>query len=101
MLEKIWKFLTGEIGADNPELLAKVKLSESEVREIALSYAADKGFNSEDMTPPHLKVKNGRLVWQVAFGMVDENNLPVKGGHLFLVIDDISGVIIKKNKVVR
>lgn len=91
--EKIWKFMNSEKA---PALKAKAKLSEAEVSEIAKLCGESEGWNSENMQPPHLVIEKGKLVWRIRFASVDENNLPVRGGHLLLIVDDESGSIIEK-----
>ena len=93
--EKMWTFVNHNIFSDHSDLKAKVKMSANEVSERARSHGESIGWSSENMRPPHLMVEENKLVWRVRFASVDEDNLPVKGGHLIVVIDDESGKVVK------
>lgn len=94
--EKIRNYLNRDFFTDDPKLIAKVKLSEKEVSEIARLCGESEGWSAKTMRSPHLVIEKGKLVWRVRFASVDENNLPLRGGHLILFIDDETGDLIEK-----
>lgn len=94
--EKICDFINHNVLSDYSDTKAEVKMSANEVIKIATLYGESIGWSSENMRPPHLTVENNKLVWRVRFASVDENNLPVKGGHLIVVIDDELGKVIER-----
>lgn len=94
--EKIRNYLNRNFLADDAELFNRAKLSADEVSAAARSYGESEGWSAETMRPPHLVAENGKIIWRVRFASVDENNLPVKGGHLILLIDDETGKVCEK-----
>ena len=93
---EIWNYLNCNFFADDDELLSSAKLSPEKASATARLCGEKEGWSSETMRLPHLVVEDGELIWRIRFASVDENNLPVKGGHLILSIDDETGDLIDK-----
>ncbi len=97
ILAKILEFLSDILIEKEPDLKIISKLSEEEVERIAQGYAESIGcdLNEFIQNSPHLTYKRKKLIWDVFFSPT-KDGLPVKGGHLRLLIDDETGKIIKE-----
>ena len=96
MIQKILNFINQYILGDNSHLINKANLTENHVSAIARNFAKELGWKSEGMQIPDLISKDDSLIWQVRFFDLDENGLLLRGGVLFMEIDDQSGELVRK-----
>jgi hypothetical protein len=97
-LKYFYNLFSKEASDKTPELNAKVRLSEQEVKELSQTYATKIDWISENViqTQPQIKYENNKIIWEIFFNPKMPDNLPVKGGHLILYIDDETGNLLKK-----
>lgn len=80
------------------DLKAVARFTEEEVAETARKYAESIGWicgNNLIQQQPHLMYEQEKVMWNVSFSPL-QNGLPVRGGHLCILIDDNTGEVIKK-----
>ncbi len=98
LLKYIYNLFSKDISKNIAMPYTKTCLSEEAVRHISKTYAANIGWTPESLiqNQPLVKHEKAKIIWEVFFKPKTEDNLPLKGGHLILYIDDETGDVIKK-----
>lgn len=98
MTKETFRFIYYNLIRTGYYLKATAKLSEEEVAEAARRYAIGlEWFCDENFIQqlPRVTYEDGKIVWSVLF-LPLENGLPLRGGHLCILIDDETGKVIKQ-----
>jgi hypothetical protein len=73
------------------------KLAEVEVSAIARKCAERVGWSTNVVqSKPKMEIRNRKLVWCVWFYPSEDYLAAIKGGHLFIMIDDETSEVIEK-----
>ena len=102
MLRNFFKVFANILIRKETDLREISRLSENEAAAFARNYTESVGCDLDGFVQerPHLSYQQKKLVWDVIFSPV-KNGLPLRGGHLRLLIDDETGEVIKRFDGIR
>lgn len=93
-----FRFIYYNLVKNQSDLKADARFTKEEMAETARRYAESIGWVCDDnliQRQPHLMYERGKMVWNISFFPL-KDGLPVRGGHLCILIDDKTGEVIKK-----
>ncbi len=97
-LKEVFRFIYYNLVKNESDLKAVARFTEEEVAETARRYAEGIGWvcgNDLIQQQPHLMYEQEKMMWNISFSPL-QDGLPVRGGHLCILIDDKAGEVIRK-----
>lgn len=97
MIRKLINYLSGTASSTDGDLENQAKLSEEAVSNIAGKVGAEENWLPKYVQKsPVLKKENGKLLWTVVFVLETEDGFLLIGPRKSLIIDDETGLVIRK-----